>query len=76
MADTSLLTLPVEIVHRIFDHCDVQNLLSIRCVCKRLYILASAYDRFKLIFNLESPYNVEIDAIFCPARKCDGIGSL
>jgi hypothetical protein len=55
MANALLLTLPVELLHRIFDYCDVQTiLLSVRCVCKQLYAVAGTYDRFDLNLNSKS----------------------
>jgi hypothetical protein len=51
----SLLILPVEIVHRVFDYCDAQTiLLSVRCVCKRLNLIVDTYNRFELIFESKS----------------------
>ena len=44
--------LPVEILHRIFDHLDVQTLLfSVRCVCRRLYSSVNSYQSFRCNFE-------------------------
>ena len=52
MSNASLPTLPVELLHRIFDHLDIRSiLLSIRSVCKNLYAVTNSYDRFKLTSN-------------------------
>jgi hypothetical protein len=51
----SLDTLPVELVHRIFDFCNTQTILgSIRCVCRYLYASVNAYNRFELRFDSNS----------------------
>ena len=48
----SLHILPVEIIHRIFDHFDGQTiLLSVRYVCKRLYTITDSYNRYELDFS-------------------------
>ncbi|CAF1615259.1 unnamed protein product [Rotaria magnacalcarata] len=53
--NTSLITLPPELVHRILDYCDIQTLLTcVRHVCKTLYALVNTYDRLTLILNSES----------------------
>lgn len=49
---SKLDTLPVEILHRIFDHLDASTIIrSIRCVCKHLYAVVNSYDRFQLNFT-------------------------
>lgn len=51
MSNLSLDSLPVEILHRIFDQLDVYTIIgSIRCVCTQLHAIVNAYDRFKLDF--------------------------
>ncbi|CAF4659879.1 unnamed protein product [Rotaria socialis] len=53
--NTSLITLPPELVHRLLDYCDIQTLLTcVRHVCKTLYALINTYDRLVLILNSES----------------------
>ena len=52
MSNMCLSILPVEILHNIFDHLDVQDiLLSIRRVCKKLYEVSNSYNRFVLKFS-------------------------
>ena len=46
-------TLPTEILYRIFDSLDIQTiLLSLRYVCKRLYLTTNLYNRYD--FNFKS----------------------
>ncbi|CAF0856438.1 unnamed protein product [Rotaria sp. Silwood1] len=59
---SSLDTLPVELIHRIFSSLDEQTIiLSLRYVCKRLYTIANVYDRYKL--NFESILKSNFDRI-------------
>lgn len=47
-----LLSLPVELIHRIFDYIDTETIVFvIRFVCKQLYSTANTYDRYKLDFR-------------------------
>lgn len=47
-----LETLPVEVIHRIYDELDVDTILfSVRPVCKKLYSTANAYNRYQLDFS-------------------------
>ena len=49
----SLETLPVELLHRIFDQIDAQTLLlAVQYVCKRLNSIVRTYNRYK--FNFQS----------------------
>ncbi|UJR18439.1 hypothetical protein I4U23_005344 [Adineta vaga] len=49
MEQSSLINLPVEVLHRIFDFCDIQTILcTMSCVCKRLHSITNYYNRFKL----------------------------
>jgi hypothetical protein len=53
MLNASLLTLPTELHHRIFDYLDVQTVIrSVRCVCRQLHATVNAYNRLQL--NLTS----------------------
>ncbi|CAF1259981.1 unnamed protein product [Rotaria sordida] len=55
MSKATLLTLPVELIHCIFDHCDGKGILhSIRSTCTRLYSFVNTYNRFEFDFNLNS----------------------
>ena len=55
MTEANLLQLPTELIHRIFDHCDIQTLLfSIPPICRHLYNCIDSNDRFQLEFNLNS----------------------
>ncbi len=48
----SLETLPVELLHRIFDNLDAKTLLiSLQYVCKRLHLVTNNYNRFILDFK-------------------------
>ncbi|CAF3017084.1 unnamed protein product [Rotaria sp. Silwood2] len=50
-----LATLPVELVHRIFDHLKTETILfSIRYVCKRFYSITNTYNGFDLDFRYMS----------------------
>lgn len=52
MSNMSLLILPPEVIHRIFDYSDIQTIIcSIRRVCKTLYNIVNIYNRFELTFN-------------------------
>ena len=47
----SLHTLPVEIIYRILDDLDVDNILiSCRNVCQRLNDIIDTYHRYRVIF--------------------------
>ncbi|CAF1267157.1 unnamed protein product [Rotaria sp. Silwood1] len=49
---SSLLTLPIELIHRIFDHIDTETIIfAIRRVCKQLYSIVNIYDRYELDFR-------------------------
>ena len=53
MSTAYLATLPVEILHRIFDYLDIQTILfSLRSVCTRFYSIANSYNSYN--FNFES----------------------
>lgn len=42
----SLLTLPIEILHRIYDRLDIQTILfSLRNTCQRLKAVVNSYNR-------------------------------
>jgi hypothetical protein len=48
-SSSSLLTLPVEILHRILDQLDIQDILfSFRRVCKTFYSIINIYNRLTL----------------------------
>lgn len=51
-------TLPIELIYRIFDYLDVKTLLlSIRYVCKSLYLTTNAYNRYDFNFkSIAKPY--------------------
>jgi len=51
----SLLCLPTELLHSIFDKCDIETILfSVRASCKRLYVAVNVYDRFHFTIRPES----------------------
>lgn len=52
MSNISLIDLPVELHHRIFDSLDTLTIIrSVRCVCKQLHESVKSYNRFKLNFD-------------------------
>ncbi|CAF0905786.1 unnamed protein product [Adineta steineri] len=72
MESSFLLTLPVEIVHRILDCLSIQDIIfSFRYVCKKFYSITNIYNRLKVelsnhssdtrihrLYRLISPENV------------------
>ena len=49
MANKSLTDLPLELLHRIFDHLDGRFLFcSIRCLSRQFYAALNTYDRYQL----------------------------
>ncbi len=59
----TLLTVPIELVYRIFDHLDILTIfLSLRNVCTRLNSITECYHRYKvklqkiLLYNLLKIY--------------------
>jgi len=51
-AAPSLVTLPVEIVYRILDNLhEINILLSIRDVCRRLNAITDSYHRYQVNFH-------------------------
>ncbi|CAF3983850.1 unnamed protein product [Rotaria sp. Silwood1] len=54
MVIMSLTDLPVELVHRIFDYCDITTILSVRAICRQLYLMANVYDRYELDYDYQS----------------------
>ena len=60
MSNVSLLTLPIELLHRVFDYLDVQTILdSFRGVCTQLAAVVNTYNRFELDFNSISKSDCE-----------------
>lgn len=54
MADVSLLSLPMEIIHSIFDFIDFETILfSVRPVCKTLQNAVNQYSRLYVSLNLK-----------------------
>jgi len=53
MSTSTLDTLPVEILYRLFDNLDIETIvLSLRYVCKRFYLTTKSYNRYN--FNFKS----------------------
>ena len=49
MSETSFIDLPIEILHRIFDHLDVRTVIgSVRGVSKRFYGAVNSYNHFQI----------------------------
>jgi hypothetical protein len=58
MSTSTLDTLPVEILYRLFDNLDIETIvLSLRYVCKHLYLTTSSYNRYRLNFKSISKPN-------------------
>jgi hypothetical protein len=61
MANLCLLELPNEFLYHVFDYCDVETIvLSLRHVCKRLYCIIHAYNRFNLKYNSYSDSKIKV----------------
>ena len=59
--DRTLIDLPIEIIHRIFDFCDVQTILiNIRQVCRTLFACSNTYDRFSLILEKQDQAKMKL----------------
>ncbi|CAF3171372.1 unnamed protein product [Rotaria sp. Silwood2] len=59
--NSSIQTLPVEILHRIFDSLDAQTILfSIRPVCRLFRAMVNTYDRYFLDFKSISKSNFHL----------------
>jgi hypothetical protein len=70
----NLLTLPVELLHRIFDDLDANTiLLSVRPVCTQLHAIADAYNRYKLD---DISISQQILLEMCPGIRPDNVISL
>ena len=60
MSEISLDNLPIEILHRIFDHLDVCTIIgSVRGVSKQFYVIVNSYDRFQISFRSNKKSFVE-----------------
>lgn len=67
MSMSYLNTLPVEILHRIFDNLDIQTIfLSIRYVCKDLYLTTNSYNRYNFNFKSISKPSFQFICGFIP----------
>ena len=69
---SSLDTLSMKSIHRIFNSFDEQTIiLSLRYECKRIYTITNVYDCYKL--NFESILKSDFDLIcrFIQPEKCD-----
>jgi hypothetical protein len=65
-----LSTLPVEILHRIFDGLDVSTIvLSLRITCRRLKAIIDNYDRYALDFRSISRSNFQLLCRLVHPRK-------
>ena len=61
MSNLSLLDLPVEILHRIFDYLTTQTLfLSLRGVCQQLHATVHTYDRYEFNFDAIRQFDSEL----------------
>ena len=70
----SLHMLPTELIHRIFDFCNIQTILnSIRYVCRHLYASVNTYHGFELTFSLNS--KSELQKI-CQIMSIERVASL
>jgi hypothetical protein len=59
MSTFTLDTLPVEILHRIYDSLDIETIvLSVRYVCQQLYLTTNSYNRYDFNFQCLSKHAV------------------
>ncbi|CAF1651612.1 unnamed protein product, partial [Adineta ricciae] len=55
MNNSSLLNIPKEIFHLIFDHLDTNTIFcSVSCVCKQFHAVVNSYNRFKLKYSIRN----------------------
>jgi hypothetical protein len=55
---SSLLTLPIELVYRIFDHLNDETIIcSMRNVCARVNLIVDSYHRYQVNFSNMSKFN-------------------
>jgi hypothetical protein len=67
MAEVNLSNLPVEILHRIFHHCDARTILcAMRFVCKRLRNVVDKYNQIELEINWKYRMNFGRSFLFVP----------
>ncbi len=60
MSSSSLSTLPVELVHYLFEYLDITTILfSFRYVCKRFHTIVNSFDQYKLDMRMISKYNFD-----------------
>ncbi len=61
MSTVTLVSLPVEILYLICDYLDIWDILrSFRRVCKQLYAVSHAYNRYKLDMCSMSASNIKL----------------
>lgn len=52
MTNEAFTSLSTELLHRIFDYCDIETIfLSVRYVCRRFYAVSNTYNRLALNVN-------------------------
>lgn len=66
-SQASLISLPIELLHRVFDFVDAQTiLLNIANVCQQLNFVSASYNRLKLKYDSSSHYNFkQISRLVC-----------
>ncbi|CAF4329979.1 unnamed protein product [Rotaria sp. Silwood2] len=70
MANVFLLDLPVELIHRIFDYCNICTILrSICCICCKMYDIVKSYNRFKFILDATLLDNIRAFISFIPSDR-------
>lgn len=69
MSTATLLSLPLELLHRIFDDVDARTLFSVREVCRMLYAAVNSYNRFHLIIENDSKSYLKCLARFIPSES-------
>ncbi|CAF1271955.1 unnamed protein product [Rotaria sordida] len=57
---SSLETLPIELIYRIFDNLNLETILSFRYVCQRFYSITNTYNRYKFDLKLISKYHFDL----------------
>jgi len=61
MSNVSLISLPVELLHRIFDDLDAYTIVqSVRCVRRQFHAVVNSYDRFEFDFDPMSKFCLKV----------------
>ena len=75
MADVSLLTLPVELIHRILNNLDAYFIyFFVRKVCKRFYLIVNLYHQYDLNLDSISQSRLKIISRCIQSEKISSLG--